>query len=122
MTTSPSIADALRDRVLSFTRPDDWDGLGGRRITHDACRRALDFLREAEAAIPQLDAPRASPSALGGVSLYWRFGDRHLTVRVLSDEREALEYATKVTGSRPTARLGSVADALEVLRGLLTAG
>src|SRR5207248_2774813 len=99
-----------------FVRPPNWDGLGGERITAEACEDAAAFLVAAGTEVSGLPLPRTSPSALGAVSLYWRRGDQHFTVRVFSASRGVFQYETKTTGELPEVRTGSRIDVLTALK------
>ena len=115
------VPTAIRQRILSFSRPADWDGLGGLPITLSACKRAVGFLEAAYRRIEGLPAPRVSPSALGAISLYWRLADRYFTVRVLSEGDDLLEYQEKYSHEPARPCFAPAAALLKELRRFLRA-
>lgn len=75
----------IRETILALELPEDWDGEGADPVSRETCEAALTFLADALRRRGDLLMPRPAASPLGAVSLYWRNGDRHLTIRVSGD-------------------------------------
>lgn len=90
--TREEVSRALVDRINGFEAPANWDEEGAAAITKDACKAAIDVALMANRAAPTLPEPQPAASALGAISLYWRVGTKHFTIRVFSSDMNSVFF------------------------------
>lgn len=77
---------------------DNWDGHGGRRISHDSLRFMYHLLEGAFIATPTLIVPALIPLSYGGVQAEWHTWRAELEIEVERVQRFRWYFKDRLTG------------------------
>jgi hypothetical protein len=91
----------LCEQIMALARKANWSGRGSRAIRKGQCLAAIEFIRQARSALPDLPFPRFGPSVEGGVPLTWRLGEVSFTVHVTSSNPAKIAFMQADTSYHP---------------------
>jgi hypothetical protein len=94
------LPSGFETRLLSFQRSYNWDAAGAKAIRESTCVRAVDVVRMIADVFPHIPMPRPAPATSGHIALYWKNGNRHLTIYVTPGQ-ESLFVRRKQAGGAP---------------------
>jgi len=95
-----SVPKRLGEEIMALERRANWSGRGSKAIRKSQCRAAIEFIRQARSAFPELPLPQFGPSVEGGVPLTWRLGEVSFTVHVTSSNPAEVAFMQADTSYR----------------------
>lgn len=93
--SSGLLPNTIRDRIMSFARPDNMYTDGAAEISDRACQATIAFLERAISRLPGQLPKSVSPSVKGAIAIHWVNGDKQILIQISSTRGRAYyQYET----------------------------